>query len=99
MPWPGKEQCRLCPRGRRQHQMERPPGTVAEGDLALHVLQEVDGLVGAAARARRDGDPGHVAGVGGDGHVRLQGVRLADQLQGGYSVMSRACLNLVKVGN
>ena len=84
--------------------MERPPGTVAEGDLALHVLQEVDGLVGAAARARRDGDPGHVAGVGGDGHVRLQGVSLADQL-GCYSFSGVvqlsdghfSCFNLLQI--
>ena len=68
--------------------MEGPPGTVAERDLALDVLEEADGLLGAAARARRDGDPGAGGGVGGDGHVRLQGVRLADQLQGGDSILS-----------
>ena len=67
--------------------MERPPGTVTQGDLALDVLKEVDALVGASARACRYGDPGNVIGVGGDGHVRLEGIRLTDEL-GCYSVMS-----------
>ena len=52
------------------------------------MLEEADGLLGTAARARRDGDPGAGGGVRRDGHVRLKGVRLADQLQGGDSVMS-----------
>ncbi len=76
-----QQQGRLGAAGRRQHQVEGAPRRELQRDLALDVLQVPDLLGGSLAGRRRDGHPGHVfVAHGGDRHVRLQRVGLADEL-------------------